>query len=167
MSVQDERRDARAQLHHWPFPPCGQSTRDGQRDPYNLDTERRAREGARDSHAVELRFDLGDAGAGCGGAEGGEEGGEACTGHGEAGEPWVSVLSMELEKDTLDKGAFELDWNDIFVAKLVRAGYQGKTDNDIVDQWFQAVCRNIVLESFEKEQAQNVEVLDEGRKAYR
>jgi hypothetical protein len=85
----------------------------------------------------------------------------------EAGEPWVSVLSMELEKDTLDKGAFELDWNDIFVAKLVRAGYQGKTDNDIVDQWFQAVCRNIVLESFEKEQAQNVEVLDEGRKAYR
>ena len=86
----------------------------------------------------------------------------------EAGEPWVSVLSMELEKDSMDRGAFELDWNDIFVAKLVRAGYQGKTDNDIVDNWFQDVCRNIVLESYEKEQAQgNVENLDEHRKIYK
>ena len=40
----------------------------------------------------------------------------------EKGEPWVSVLSMELEKGSLDRGAFELDWNDLFVAKLVRAG---------------------------------------------
>ena len=86
----------------------------------------------------------------------------------EAGEPWVSVLSMELEKENMDRGAFELDWNDIFVAKLVRAGYQGKTDNDIVDNWFQDVCRNIVLESYEKEQAQgNVENLDEHRKIYK
>ena len=86
----------------------------------------------------------------------------------EAGEPWVSVLSMELEKENMDRGAFELDWNDIFVAKLVRAGYQGKTDNDIVDNWFQDVCRNIVLESYEKEQAQgNGENLDEHRKIYK
>jgi hypothetical protein len=86
----------------------------------------------------------------------------------ENGEPWVSVLSMELEKGSLDRGAFELDWNDLFVAKLVRAGYQGKTDNDIVDNWFQDVCRNIVLESYEKEQAQsNVENIDDARKAYK
>lgn len=87
----------------------------------------------------------------------------------EAGEPWVSVLSMELEKENMDRGAFELDWNDIFVAKLVRAGYQGKTDNDIVDNWFQDVCRNIVLESYEKEEAMksNVENIDEHRNAYK
>ena len=86
----------------------------------------------------------------------------------EAGEPWVSVLSMELEKENMDRGAFELDWNDIFVAKLIRSGYQGKTDNDIVDNWFQDVCRNIVLESYEKEQAQsNVESIDNARKAYK
>tara|TARA_B100001093_G_scaffold481408_1_gene512121 strand:- start:466 stop:819 length:354 start_codon:yes stop_codon:yes gene_type:complete len=86
----------------------------------------------------------------------------------EAGEPWVSVLSMELEKENMDRGAFELDWNDIFVAKLIRSGYQGKTDNDIVDNWFQDVCRNIVLESYEKEQAQsNVENIDDARKAYK
>ena len=87
----------------------------------------------------------------------------------EAGEPWVSVLSMELEKENMDRGAFELDWNDIFVAKLVRAGYQGKTDNDIVDNWFQDVCRNIVLESYEKEEAMksNVDNIDEHRNAYK
>ena len=56
----------------------------------------------------------------------------------------------------------------MFVAKLVRAGYQGKTDNDIVDNWFQDVCRNVVLESYEQEQAQrNVENIDEHRNAYK
>ena len=86
----------------------------------------------------------------------------------EAGEPWVSVLGMELDDGSLERGAFELDWNDLFVAKLVRAGYQGKTDNDIVDNWFQDVCRNVVLESYEQEQAQrNVENIDEHRNAYK
>jgi len=86
----------------------------------------------------------------------------------EAGEPWVSVLGMELDQDSLERGAFELDWNDLFVAKLVRAGYQGKEDADLVDQWFQDVCRNVVLESFEKEQAMgNIENIDEHRNAYK
>tara|TARA_B100001057_G_scaffold443526_1_gene479677 strand:+ start:128 stop:481 length:354 start_codon:yes stop_codon:yes gene_type:complete len=86
----------------------------------------------------------------------------------ENNEPWVSVLSMELEKENMDRGAFELDWNDLFVAKLIRSGYQGKTDNDIVDNWFQDVCRNIVMESYEKEQAMNnVENIDSARKAYK
>ena len=86
----------------------------------------------------------------------------------EAGEPWVSVLGMELQEGSLEQGAFELDWNDLFVAKLVRAGYQGKTDADIVDNWFQDVCRNIVMESYEKERAMNnVENIDEHRNAYK
>ena len=86
----------------------------------------------------------------------------------EAGEPWVSVLGMELAEGSLEQGAFELDWNDLFVAKLVRAGYQGKTDADIVDNWFQDVCRNIVMESYEKEAAMNnVENIDEHRNAYK
>jgi hypothetical protein len=75
---------------------------------------------------------------------------------------------MELDGGSLERGGFELDWNDLFVAKLVRAGYQGKTDNDIVDNWFQDVCRNVVLESYEQEQAQrNVENIDEHRNAYK
>jgi hypothetical protein len=46
-----------------------------------------------------------------------------------------------------------LDWNDKFVANLLRAGYKGKTDADIVDQWFQNVCRHVVMETWEQEQA--------------
>ena len=86
----------------------------------------------------------------------------------ENNEPWVSVLGMEVDKETLDQGAFELDWNDQFVAKLIRNGYQGKTDADIVDQWFQAVCRNVVLESYEKDQAMHKsERIDNNRTAYK
>ena len=70
----------------------------------------------------------------------------------EKGEPWVSVVSVELDPDNIGNGAFELDWNDKFITNLVRAGYQGKTDADMVDRWFQDVCRNVVLETYEQEQ---------------
>ena len=70
-----------------------------------------------------------------------------------AGEPFVEVLSIDINPEDPGAGAFELDWNDIFVARLVKAGYQGKNDQDIVDNWFRAVCRNVVLETYEQEQA--------------
>jgi hypothetical protein len=78
----------------------------------------------------------------------------------EKGEPYVNILSMEIDPTNMQSGAFELDWNDKFVANLVRAGYQMKptdTDADIVDRWFTAVCRNIVLETYEQEEAMNPE----------
>ena len=74
----------------------------------------------------------------------------------ERGEPYVSILSVELDPDNIGSGAFELDWNDRFLAQLVRAGYQLKPnepENVIVDRWFQEVCRNVVLETYEQEQA--------------
>jgi len=72
-----------------------------------------------------------------------------------AGEPYINVLGLEVDPENLHAGAFELDWNDKFVSNLIRAGYRGKTDADIVDQWFQTVCRNVVLETYEQEQAIN------------
>ena len=39
-----------------------------------------------------------------------------------AGEPWVSVLSMDIDPEEINNGAFELDWNEKFIANLVRAG---------------------------------------------
>jgi len=71
----------------------------------------------------------------------------------ERGEPYVEILSMEVDPNNINSGAFEFDWNDKFVANLIRAGYQGKTDADLVDQWFQNVCRNVVLETYEQYQA--------------
>jgi hypothetical protein len=71
----------------------------------------------------------------------------------ERGEPYVAVLSMDVDPENLHQGAFELDWNEKFVANLLRAGYQGKADSDVVDQWFQNVCRHVVMETWEQEQA--------------
>lgn len=76
----------------------------------------------------------------------------------EKGEPYIAILSMDIDPDNLHQGAFELDWNDKFVANLVRAGYQMKaddTDAEIVDRWFQNVCRHVVMETWEQEQAMN------------
>jgi|TARA_R110002074_G_scaffold146607_2_gene296241 hypothetical protein len=73
-----------------------------------------------------------------------------------AGEPYVSILSMDIDPEEINNGAFELDWNEKFIANLVRAGYQMKPNEEehvIVDRWFQNVCRNVALETYENEQA--------------
>lgn len=69
------------------------------------------------------------------------------------GEPWVEIIGMDVDTADPGNGSFELDWNDNFVAKLIKAGYQGKTDADIVDNWFKTVCRNVAQETWEQEQA--------------
>ena len=76
----------------------------------------------------------------------------------ERGEPYVSVVSLDLDPENLHQGAFELDWNEKFVADLVRAGYMLKkedTDAEIVDRWFQNICRHVALETWEQSQAIN------------
>jgi hypothetical protein len=74
----------------------------------------------------------------------------------ENNEPYVAILSMDIDPANLHQGAFELDWNEIFIARLVKAGYMMKptdADSDIVDRWFQNVCRHVVMETWEQEQA--------------
>lgn len=76
----------------------------------------------------------------------------------EKGEPYVAILSMEVDPNNLHQGAFELDWNSVFVTRLVKAGYMMKkedTDAEIVDRWFQNVCRHVVMETWEQEEAMN------------
>ena len=73
----------------------------------------------------------------------------------EKGEPYIHIVSVELDPDNIGNGAIELDWNEFFVAKLLRAGYQGRDDQQIVDQWFQDVCRNVLLENYEQWEANN------------
>ena len=74
----------------------------------------------------------------------------------EKGEPYVAILTMDIDPNNLHQGAFELDWNEIFIARLVKAGYMMKptdADSDLVDRWFQNVCRHVVMETWEQEQA--------------
>ena len=61
-------------------------------------------------------------------------------------EPWVAVLDTHVNKDNIRNGFFELDWNEYFVVQLKTAGYTGETDEVVVDQWFNELCRNVASE---------------------
>lgn len=80
----------------------------------------------------------------------------------ERGEPYFEVLSMDIDPNDINSGAFEFDWNDKMIADLIRHGYQMSakdTDADIIDRWFTAVCRNVVLETYEQFEAMNTRVV--------
>ena len=69
------------------------------------------------------------------------------------GEPYVAILKVDIDPTDINNGSFELDWNDKFLTNLIKQGYKmdpKDTDNDIVDRWFQTVCRNIALEVYEQ-----------------
>ena len=58
-------------------------------------------------------------------------------------QPMVKVLNMNVNADNPRNGFFELDWNDEFVNMLTQHGYQGNSQEEIVDRWFQTLCRTL------------------------
>jgi hypothetical protein len=58
-------------------------------------------------------------------------------------EPWVTVLRTHVNPDSPRNGFFELDWNEYFVLMLRNNGYTGVTEEEIVDQWFSDLCREV------------------------
>lgn len=59
-------------------------------------------------------------------------------------EPWVDVISFNVNKDNIRNGFYELDWNDYFIEKLRFEGYgfDGDPDEEIVSRWFRDICIN-------------------------
>lgn len=71
-------------------------------------------------------------------------------------EPYVAITRLDIDPNNINAGSFELDFNDKFVINLIKAGYKIRPDDteaDIVDRWFQTVCRNIALEVYEQQDA--------------
>ena len=62
------------------------------------------------------------------------------------GEPFVNVLDMGIDPDNVANGYFELDYNDLFVKMLTEHGIVGKSDEEIVNIWFNRICRTIVAQ---------------------
>ena len=58
-------------------------------------------------------------------------------------EPWVAVLQTHVNSESPKNGFFELDWNEYFVLMLRNNGYTGVTEEEIVDQWFSDLCREV------------------------
>ena len=61
-------------------------------------------------------------------------------------EPWVTVIKMGMDPENVVQGYFELDWNDEFVQHLQSNGIQGATDEDVVNKWFNSVCRTVLVQ---------------------
>jgi len=62
-------------------------------------------------------------------------------------EPWVSVIEVGVNPDDVTQGFFELDWNDEFIKMLSSNGLAGKSDEDVVNQWFNSICRSVLLQA--------------------
>jgi len=58
-------------------------------------------------------------------------------------EPIVKVLNLNVNPENPRNGFFELDWNDEFVNMLKQSGYEGSSEEEIVDRWFQTLCKTI------------------------
>ena len=58
-------------------------------------------------------------------------------------EPYVAVLNVEMKDNNPRNGFFELDWNEYFIRELRLNGYQGDSEEKIVDAWFKELCGNI------------------------
>ena len=67
------------------------------------------------------------------------------------GKPYVNVLQMDVDPINPKKGFVELDFNEEFVSMLQENGYSGKSDDDIVNGWFNDLCRNIMLEDMDED----------------
>lgn len=84
-------------------------------------------------------------------------------------EPWVKVIDLDIDYDNINEGAFELDWNDYFIARLMKAGYNAKTDQDMIDIWFTAINKNVAMETYAQFKADpiNARKLEGNYKEYR
>ena len=64
----------------------------------------------------------------------------------EKNEPYVNILGMTLDPKDISNGAIELDWNEHFVKFLHDNGYTGTSDEDVVNKWFNDVCRTVLIQ---------------------
>lgn len=61
-------------------------------------------------------------------------------------EPWVYVNSEYNKEEGLDGFSLKLDWNDYYIDFLKEEGYEGNTDDEIMDQWLTDVCKTVSVE---------------------
>jgi len=61
-------------------------------------------------------------------------------------EPWVNVVKMGVSPTNVTQGFFELDWNEEFIVMLQEAGIEGMSDEEIVNKWFNGVCKTVLLQ---------------------
>lgn len=64
-------------------------------------------------------------------------------------EPWVKIITVDVDKENPGIGSVELDWNQPFVDMLVEHGYAAPKPEQTIDLWFDDLCKNIALGAFD------------------
>jgi len=66
------------------------------------------------------------------------------------GEPYIAVISSDYDpSQSLNGFLFEFDWNAKWIEMLVSHGYTGFSEDQIVQRWFEDLCRGVVAESMD------------------
>jgi len=69
------------------------------------------------------------------------------------GEDYVKIVDLTPDDQDVASGEYTYIWNDIFIVRLIRSGYQFKstdTDADMIDRWHVAVSQNCAKEVYEQ-----------------
>lgn len=61
-------------------------------------------------------------------------------------EPYVEVVKIGLVDGKSDNGYVELDWNNKFIDMLHREGFKGMSDDEMVNKWFNQLCRTVLMQ---------------------
>lgn len=62
------------------------------------------------------------------------------------GEPYIAIKKVEFDKET-SQYMFEFDWNQHFIDELKDNGFDGDTDEAIMDEWFTTFCTMVAADS--------------------
>ena len=65
------------------------------------------------------------------------------------GEEYFEILRGEWDPE--QGMIFEFDWNSVFLDNLRENGFRGETDSDLVNSWFDDVCRQVYKQSLGEE----------------
>lgn len=63
-------------------------------------------------------------------------------------QPWVSIIDEGLDLTAGPNGYyFVFDWNEYWIDMLRQHGYEGSSDEILMEKWFTDVCRHEVVQS--------------------
>lgn len=63
------------------------------------------------------------------------------------GNPWMTVINSDYDhEEGLGGLTFEFDWNDHFVEFLRENKFEGLTDEDVVENYFNELCKQIAIQ---------------------
>jgi hypothetical protein len=67
-------------------------------------------------------------------------------------EPYVAVINSDYNPAEGAEGLFfEFDWNDLWISLLQSHGFNGLTEEEIVKQWFEELCRSVIHENMQSD----------------